>query len=119
MADPFGNYQVSWATPPSPPTGSLGFLLNGTGAPASTLGSNGYLYVNLSNGDVYEKINGAWSLFTGGGGGGVQQVFVNAGDPNGVVSSGTTEPCLCIDTTNGIMWAKTDGINSNTGWTSP
>lgn len=48
-----------------------------------------------------------------------QQVYESAGNPNGVVSVTTTLPCICIDTTNGVLWVKTDGIISNTGWTTP
>jgi hypothetical protein len=55
----------------------------------------------------------------GGGVGGGQQVYVNAGDPNGVVLHNATTPALCIDTSNNIVWTKTDGVASNTGWDSP
>lgn len=35
--------------------------LNGTGVPSSSLGSNGDFYLNLANGDVYNKITGSWT----------------------------------------------------------
>jgi hypothetical protein len=35
--------------------------LNGTGVPSSSLGSNGDFYLNLANGDVYNKISGSWT----------------------------------------------------------
>lgn len=35
------------------------------GAPAGSLGNNGDLYVNLTNGDFYVKHGGSWSLLTG------------------------------------------------------
>jgi hypothetical protein len=35
--------------------------LNGTGVPSSSLGTNGDFYLNLANGDVYNKISGAWT----------------------------------------------------------
>ena len=41
-------------------------LLSGAGVPAAGLGSNGNLYVDTTNGDVYSKSGGAWSLVTGG-----------------------------------------------------
>ena len=56
---------------------------------------------------------------SGGGSTAVQQVFKNAGDPNGVVSALSTAPALCIDTTNNVIWSKTDGVVSNTGWGNP
>ena len=52
----------------------------------------------------------------GTGGGGAQQVYKNAGDPNGVVTVTTTRPCLCIDTDTGELLQKTDGLLTNTGW---
>jgi hypothetical protein len=48
-----------------------------------------------------------------------QQVFKNAGDPNGVVTVPHTNPVICVDTTNNIIWTKTDGAATNTGWGSP
>lgn len=38
------------------------YQLNGAGAPAAGLGVNGKRYLNTSNGDVYLKTNGTWSL---------------------------------------------------------
>lgn len=35
-------------------------ILTGAGAPATELGSDGDLYINTSNGDVYKKVTGAW-----------------------------------------------------------
>lgn len=58
-------------------------------------------------------------ISSGGGVGGGQQVYTNAGDPNGVVTHNDTTPALCIDTSNNIVWSKTDGVASNTGWDSP
>jgi len=55
----------------------------------------------------------------GGGGGGAQQVYHSNGDPNGVVLVTTALPCLCIDTLNAVIWQKSDGAVSNTGWASP
>lgn len=34
----------------------------GTGAPESSLGSNGDVYLNTSNGDFYKKEDGVWTL---------------------------------------------------------
>ena len=56
---------------------------------------------------------------SGGGGAGFQQIYQSNGDPNGVVTVNTSLPCMCIDLTNHIVWTKTDGIVSNTGWGSP
>ena len=52
----------------------------------------------------------------GGGGSGAQQVYKNAGDPNGVVTVTTALPCVCIDTDSGVLYQKTDGLLTNTGW---
>jgi len=52
----------------------------------------------------------------GGGGTGAQQIYKNAGDPNGVVTVTTALPCVCIDTTSGVLYQKTDGLLTNTGW---
>lgn len=52
----------------------------------------------------------------GGVGGGGQQVYVFAGDPNGNVTHNATTPAISIDTVNNVEWWKTDGIASNTGW---
>jgi hypothetical protein len=45
-----------------------------------------------------------------------QQVYINAGSPNGVITVNTTLPCICLDTTNNVTWQKTDGLVTNTGW---
>lgn len=37
-------------------------LLSGKGAPSNSLGNNGDLYMNLTNGDLYKKFNNAWVL---------------------------------------------------------
>ena len=60
-------------------------------------------------------------IFNGGGGGGTfkQQVFYNAGDPNGVVNVPHDLPAMCVDTTNHIVWTREGGAPGNTGWDSP
>lgn len=58
-------------------------------------------------------------LAVSGAGGSTQQVYQNAGNPNGVVTVSNTLPAMCIDTTNHIVWTKTDGLITNTGWGSP
>ncbi len=52
----------------------------------------------------------------GGGGTGAQQVYSFAGNPNGNVTVTTALPCVCIDTTTGQLYQKTDGLLTNTGW---
>jgi tartrate-resistant acid phosphatase type 5 len=44
----------------------------------------------------------------------IKEVHSFAGDPNGFVRS--TSPAICLDTTNGIIWQKNDGLTSNLGW---
>ena len=43
--------------------GAGGGTLSGAGAPGSGLGSNGDLYVDTTNRDLYAKIGGAWELW--------------------------------------------------------
>lgn len=45
-----------------------------------------------------------------------QQVFFNAGDPNGVVTVPHAFPAICIDTTNNVTWTRAGGATGNTGW---
>ena len=52
----------------------------------------------------------------GGGGGGIHQVYQFAGDPNGNVTPTTTLTCVCVDTTTGVIYQKTDGLLTSTGW---
>jgi hypothetical protein len=113
MSDPFGNYQAHFDTPPTPPAGGISMVLSGTGAPASTLGSNGFLYVNLSTGDLYVKTNGAWTLFSGGGGGGGG--LSGTGSPVGVVTP-TAAGVSYVDLTdvNAIhVWFSTGILNTS------
>ena len=62
--------------------GSGGFrLLQGAGVPASSLGEDGYWYLNTTTGGWYEKVSGAWVLrYTDqvGAGGGLTQDQVDA-----------------------------------------
>ncbi|MGE0151787.1 MAG: hypothetical protein AB7R90_04165 [Reyranellaceae bacterium] len=50
---------------PPGPTGAAGTdgasYLGGAGAPSAGLGANGDTYINLSNGDIYQKAGGSWS----------------------------------------------------------
>lgn len=43
--------------------GSGGGTLSGSGAPGAGLGSNGDLYVDTTNKDLYAKIGGTWELW--------------------------------------------------------
>jgi hypothetical protein len=46
-----------------------GDVLSGKGVPSNSLGTNGDLYVNLNNANLYSKANNAWTLVAGEGGG--------------------------------------------------
>ncbi len=66
---PQGPTGPTGATGPQGPTGPTGAtgpagsqILFGAGAPASGLGVDGDFYENTSNGDVYKKITGTWTL---------------------------------------------------------
>lgn len=58
-------------------------------------------------------------LVNAGGVGGSRQVYDGAGDPNSVVLHNATTTGLYVDTSNNVVWSKTDHIASNTGWGSP
>lgn len=77
-------YQATAIThPPNPNLPGLGRLLSGDGVPGSDLGSVGYGYINLLNGDWYTKKNTGWELQSGGGGGGIAQVIATTdANPN-------------------------------------
>lgn len=100
VSDPY----VPNLNPPYPPAG-LGFnnLYSGEGAPSNSLGTNGDLYVNVDTGDIYAKENNVWALQSGGGGGGVQQLFQGNSDP---VSAPTdpSKPAIFFNHNTGYGW---------------
>ena len=85
----------------------------GSGAPSSGLGVNGDFYLNSTNGDVYEKITGTWTL--------IMNITGPAG-PAGVVGSvwrtgsGVPSNSLGVDgdyylrTSNGDVYYKSGGV---------
>lgn len=85
-------------------------------------GPIGQLAVDVTEPDLYIKTTIAGTLtgwiVVGGVSAGPagQQVYTNAGEPNGVVTHAATTPAMCIDTTNNVIWLKTDGVASSTGW---
>lgn len=101
--------RLSHPPQPNPPLNN-GDVLSGIGAPASTLGDNGDVYVDLSGGDFYKKTGDAWSVVTGAPGGSGLSGTV---DPEGVVtaSAGTTY----VNRTTHTLWLKETGAG-NTGW---
>lgn len=109
--DAFGNYIATLTVPPTPAAGGISMLLSGTGAPASTLGQNGFGYVDLSTGNFYIKSNGTWTLFSGTGGGGLS----GTGSPVGVVTP-TAAGVSYVDLTdvNAIhVWFSTGVTNAS------
>jgi len=48
-----------------------------------------------------------------------RQAYVYAGSPEGNVYVANEENALCFDSVNEIVWQKTDGLISNTGWELP
>lgn len=42
--------------------GATSGWFNGTGAPSATIGNNGDYYLNTTNGSIYQKSSGAWSV---------------------------------------------------------
>ena len=87
--------------------------LSGVGVPSNSLGKDGDLYVNTSNGNVYSKSGGTWSLATGGVGPAGGSGLSGAVDPNGsaTASPGTTY----VNTVNHSLWMKETGVG-NSGW---
>lgn len=56
LANPDGTLQCDGG-------GGGGEVLSGSGTPGAGLGSNGDIYVDLNNGDLYRKFGGAWSIW--------------------------------------------------------
>lgn len=46
--------------PAEDPVGDLDEWITGATIPSELLGNDGDLYLNTTNGDVYEKVNGTW-----------------------------------------------------------
>ncbi len=46
----------------------------------------------------------------------VNQFYISHGDPNGVVSVPNIAPAICCDPQAEVVYIKSDGIESNTGW---
>ncbi len=57
-----GNGSTPWNTLPYISTGGTGTWLTGTTTPASSLGSDGDMYLQSITGDVYRKASGTWSV---------------------------------------------------------
>jgi len=76
--------------------GSAAAWFDGAGTPSSGLGNNGDYYLNTTNGDIYEKAGGTWTL--------VGNIKGPAGP--GVATGGTT----------GQILAKIDATDYNTEW---
>lgn len=103
--------------PDGPPGTGTGFfnggVLTGTGAPSNSLGSNGNLYVNLSNGSVYSKSSGSWAVLAGGGAG--VSNLLGIGSPVGVVTPDALGQFYTDRTTPGqpIVWQATGLTNAD------
>lgn len=111
MTDGFGNY-VPGLTHPDPADLGGGSVLFGYGAPDNSLGMNGDLYVNKSNGDIYSKNNDAWEL-QGGGGASVSNT-ISTGSPIGVATP-TAIGQFYTDTDGPTVW-QAIGL-TNADWT--
>jgi len=75
---------------------------DGAGTPSSGLGVNGDYYLNTTNGDVYEKAGGTWTLVG------------NIKGPAG--TNGTNGVGVPVAGTAGQILAKIDATNYNTEW---
>jgi hypothetical protein len=78
---------------------------DGAGTPSPGLGNNGDYYLNTTNGDVYEKAGGSWSV--------VGNIKGPAGT-NG--TNGTNGVGVPVAGTTGQILAKIDATDYNTEW---
>jgi hypothetical protein len=69
---------------------------NGTGAPDSSLGVDGDFYLNLDNGDVYNRVSGSWTL------------VANIQGPEGPAGTGS-------GTAGSVWWNGTGAPDSSLG----
>lgn len=77
-------------------------ILTGKTAPSNSIGVNGNLYANLTNGDLYLKYNNAWELKVSGG----EDVLTgNAAPSNSIGVDGN----LYVNLTNGDLYVKYGG----------
>lgn len=88
---PAGATGATGATGPQGPAGIDGERwYTGAGAPSAGTGANGDLYLNTSNGDVYEKISGSWG-----------SPIANLKGPTGASGSGAGDVTGPSSATNG------------------
>lgn len=94
------------------PAAASGAVLQGDGVPDNSLGANGNVYVNISNGDIYTKSGGVWEIVSPGTG----TPESGSGSPEGVLAS--PEGTLYTDKAdpdNPRLFSKVSG-SGNTGW---
>ena len=78
----------------------------GAGAPANTLGNDGDVYINTAGGDVYNKVNGAWTPvmnIKGPPGSAASKLLKGSGAPSSALGN---DGDMYIDITNGDLWNK-------------
>ena len=120
MSDQYGNYQANLKPYPADPPAAITFTIPVSGDPNSlgtTTTTVPALAVDTVGDTLYLTTDGStWTAISGGGGGGVKQVFVGTGNPNGVVSATVsgTQGFLYYDLATGIVYQKTG--SGNTGW---
>ncbi|HXD22639.1 MAG TPA: hypothetical protein VN613_04715, partial [Gemmatimonadaceae bacterium] len=117
MSDPIQIITVSQGTPGAP--GSQ--IYTGAGIPSPTLGGQGDFYLNVTNGDVYQKNLGTWGTPAGNirGPQGIQgiqgpvgsQIYTGGGAPSS--GQGVTGD-FYLNTLNGDYYSRSGG-----GWGSP
>jgi len=103
--------RLSHPTQPNPPL-DWGDIWRVLDIPSDDIGRDGDFAVNLGTGDVYTRVFGAWSVFSGGGGGTVE-VTKGTVDPEGSVTK--TAPHIYINTVAKSLWVKESG-SGDTGW---
>ena len=93
---------------PDPANIGDGELYSGVGAPSDSLGNNGDVYVNLTNGAIYSKAGDTWIISTGGGGGGQLVAYADGTDPSAIAQpADPTQPAFAY---------ATGGTTASYGW---
>ena len=103
--DQYGNYQANLGNPPYPvPTTAITQLVAGNPTSLGTTGSaDSFAFDTVGLNTYYTAIGTTWTLISGGGGSGYQQITGGTADP----VSAPANPAvvnLYVNTTSGVIW---------------
>lgn len=98
--------------PDGPPLSTIesGDVLTGVGAPNDSDGSNGDIYVNITNGDSYTKSGDTWNIAGGGGGTNNKN---GAGTPVGTATPDYVGQTYIDTNTPHFFWVSTGLTNAD------